>query len=588
MKKPWILHYDPDMKESLTYPDKTMYEMLTRTEDNFPRTPALSFEGQKISFRSLLFQVDTVALALTDLGLRRGDVATICLPNIPQAVIFFYAVNKIGVIANMVHPKTPPLELKDFMTSTQSEYLIILDAFLPKHLKMLDGITVKRVFTAAIGDYLSAAKTLGFYITKGRKIPKTPKDKKFMSWRDLQKVGLSARYASESLASSFHYVRPLEPGAPAVYLHSGGTTGTPKTIILSSQNLNVLAVQGPQIVNIPDPFETGAAPQVSMVTILPLFHGFGLCMGMHTMICNAITSILVPQFEPDSLAKVIIKERPTFIAAVPTLYEGILKSTLLNKADLSFLRSCFCGGDSLSPDLKDRFESFIHDRGSKLSLREGYGLTETVTVCCVNPENKCRKESIGLPLPDMNMKIVEPNTHNETAYGEHGEICVTGPTVMLGYLGDPEGTAEAIHLHDDGRSWVHTGDYGYMDEDGFFHFTQRLKRIIKVSGIPVFPSQIEAVISSVPGVDSACAIAVPDPYRIHVVKVIVVASGLRSEEHLTKIKKDILAACADRLIPYARPVTIEFRDQLPHTLVGKIDYIALEKEESERSEEVLV
>src|SRR5665648_727936 len=152
MNKPWIMQYDPDMKESLTYPDKTMYEMLVRTENNFPRTSAISFEGQKISFRTLLFQVDTAALALTELGLRRGDVATICLPNIPQAVVFFYAVNKIGVIANMVHPKTPAHELSEFMTSTQSEYLIILDAFLPKHLKMLSEIPVKHVFTAAIGD----------------------------------------------------------------------------------------------------------------------------------------------------------------------------------------------------------------------------------------------------------------------------------------------------------------------------------------------------------------------------------------------------------------------------------------------------
>jgi len=583
MEKPWTIQYDPKMKETLTYPDKTMYEMLARTESNFPHTSAVSFEGRKISFRSLLFQIDAAALALTELGLRTGDVATICLPNIPQAVIFFYAVNKLGVIANMVHPKTPPFELKEFMTSTRSEYLIIFNAFLPKHIKMLSQIPIKHIITAAIDDYLSPAKSVGFFLTKGRKIPKNPRDRKYLTWHDLQKIGLSARYASESLASSFRYQRPLEPGAPAVYLHSGGTTGTPKTIVLSSLNLNVLAVQGPQIVNIPDPFETGLPPDVSMVTILPLFHGFGLCMGMHTMMCNAITSILVPVFTPDSLAKVILKQRPSFIAAVPTLYEGILKSTLLEKADLSFLRCCFCGGDSLSADLKDRFESFIQSRGSKISLREGYGLTETVTVCCVNPEVKCKRESVGLPLPDMNMKIIEPNTRTEIAPGMQGEICVTGPTVMLGYLGDPEGTAEAVQLHDDGLLWVHTGDYGFMDEEGFFHFTQRLKRIIKVSGIPVFPSQIEAVISRVAGVDAVCVIAAPDHYRMHVVKAIVVASGKKSEIDLNKVKEDIIAACIEQLIPYARPAAIEFRDSLPETLVGKIDYVTLEKEESERS-----
>jgi len=588
MNKPWILHYDPEMKESLNYPDKTLYEMLERTVKHFPHTTALSFEGQKISFRALLNDVDTAALGLTDLGLKRGDVATICLPNIPQAVVFFYAVNKLGVIANMVHPKTPAMELREFMTSTRSEHLIILDAFLPKSVKMLSEIPVKYIFTASIGNYLSKAKSLGFFLTKGRKIPKIPKDKKYIPWNNLLKIGQTCRFAQESLAASRRYQRPLEPSAPAVYLHSGGTTGIPKTIILSSQNLNVLAVQGPQIVNIPDPFVTGITPEVSMVTILPLFHGFGLCMGMHTMMCNAITSILVPMFEPDSLAKVIMREQPSFIAAVPTLYEGILKSTLLEKADLSFIKCCFCGGDSLSPELKDRFESFLHDHGAAISLREGYGLTETVTVCCVNPQIKCKTDSVGLPLPDMHMKIVAPGSHDEIAFGNQGEICVTGPTMMLGYLGDPEGTSEAIHEHDDGRMWVHTGDYGYMDEEGFFHFTQRLKRIIKVSGIPVFPSQIEAAIAGVPGVDSVCAIAIPDAYRMHVVKVIVVASKMISEEQHTQLKEQILAVCRDRLTPYARPAEIEFRESLPQTLVGKIDYVTLEKEESERREAALV
>lgn len=587
MDKPWTLQYDPGMKETLTYPDKTLYEMLVRTENNFPHSTAISFEKRKISYRSLLFQVDAIALSLKETGLKRGDVATICLPNIPQAVMFFYAVNKLGIIANMVHPKTPALELKDFMTSTRSEYLIILDAFLPKHVHMLSQIPVKNVFVASVMDYLSSGKRAGFYLTKGRKIKRIPNDKKYITWHELKRRGFAARYAAESLAASHLYERPLEPASPAVYLHSGGTTGTPKTIVLSSLNLNILAVQGPQIVNIPDPFETGIAPGVSMVTILPLFHGFGLCMGMHTMICNAITAILVPQFTPDSLAKVIMKERPAFIAAVPTLYEGILKSTLLKKADLSFLQCCFCGGDSLSPDLKDRFESFIHERGSSISLREGYGLTETVTVCCVNPEFKSRKESVGLPLPDILMKIIEPGTLNELPVGEQGEICVSGPTTMLGYLGDPEGTSAAIQRHSDGRLWVHTGDFGYVDHDGFFHFTQRLKRIIKVSGIPVFPSQIEAVISRVSGVNAVCAIAVSDPYRIHVVKAIVVASAPHTEEHLLKVKADILLACEERLISYARPALIEYRDHLPQTLVGKVDYIALEKEESERSEAAL-
>ena len=587
MKKPWILHYDPGMTESLQYPDMTLYEMLVRTEKCFPDTTAISFEGNKVLFRSLLFQVDTIALVLLEMGMKRGDVATICLPNIPQAVVFFYAVNKIGVIANMVHPKTPTFELKEFITSTGSEYLIILDAFMSKHIPMLSEIPMKHVIAAAIGDYLPPVKGIGFYLTKGRKIQRIPSEKKYVSWKNLHKKGLEVRKASVKPTEPSQYRRPVEPMDPAVYLHSGGTTGSPKTVVLSSHNLNILAVQGHQIVNIPDPIATGIPPQMSMVAILPLFHGFGLCMGLHTMICNGITAILVPQFTPDSMAKVIIKEKPSFMAAVPTLYEGLLKSSLLKNAKLPFIRGCFCGGDSLSPELKDRFEAFLHERGAHISLREGYGLTETVTVCCVNPEKKSRKDSVGLPLPDILMKIVETGSHETVPNGTQGEICVSSATTMIEYLGDPKGTAEALHLHEDGRIWVHTGDFGFMDDDGYFFFTQRLKRIIKVSGVPVFPSQIEAAISRVPGVGSVCAVAIPDPYRMHVVKAMVVPSGTFSEEDLRKVKEYIVTVCEEQLISYARPVEIEFRDHLPQTLVGKVDYVALEKEEMERRAQAL-
>ncbi len=588
MEKPWVTHYDPDTKENLLYPDRTMYEMMVRTEKCFPHTIALTFEGTKITFRSLRLLVDAVALALTDMGMKSGDVATVCLPNIPQAVIYFYAVNKIGVIANMVHPKTPPFELKEFMTSTGSEYLIILDAFMAKHIPMLTEIPLQSVIAAAVGDFLPPMKRFGFYVTKGRKIQKSPSDPRFTTWRELQIKGESLRKTSMGDSGAPAYVRPIQPKDPAIYLHSGGTTGSPKTIVLSSHNMNILAVQGHQIINVPDPIASGIDPKMSMVGILPLFHGFGLCMGLHTMICNGITLILVPQFNPESMAKVIMKQKPTFMAAVPTLFEGLLQSRHLKKADLSCVRGCFCGGDSLSPDLKDRFEAFLLERGAHTSLREGYGLTETVTVCCVNPEIESKKASVGLPLPDLLMKIAATGTHDSVANGTQGEICVSGETTMIEYLGDPQGTAEALHVHEDGRIWVHTGDFGYMDDEGYFYFTQRLKRIIKVSGILVFPSQIEATISRVPGVGVICAIAIPDPYRMHAVKAIVVPAGSFSTEEENRIKEAIRQICEEQLIPYARPVEIEFREALPLTLVGKVDYVTLEKEESDKRAQALL
>ncbi len=585
MQKPWLAYYDPLMKESIDYPRKNLYGMLLRTVSVFPRKTAVSFEGTRIRYDTLIGLVDRVSERLSGLGLKKDDVLTICLPNIPQAVIVFYAANKLGVIANMVHPKTPPDELSEFMTSTNSRYLIILDAFMSKSVPVFEKIGVKKVIVSRIGDYLPAVKKAAFYVTKGRKIPPVPEGNRFITWKDMVS---GAPRDPRPKQRAVVYEPQTGPDDPAVYLHSGGTTGSPKTIILSSHNMNVLATIGPQIVNIEDPYANGKLPPgISMAAILPLFHGFGLCMCMHTMLCNGIAAILVPVFTPDSLAKVILREKPSFIAAVPTLFEGMLKSSKLAGKKLPFLKACFCGGDSLSPDLKSRFEKFVRERGAPISLREGYGLTETVTVSCVNPEFKSKEGSVGLPLPDMLMKIVQVGTEQELSPGGQGEICVSGPTVMLGYLNDPDATREAIHVHEDGRSWVHTGDFGYMDKDGYFYFTQRLKRIIKVSGVPVFPSQIEAVISAVPGVDTACAIEIPDSYRIHAVKAIVVldAGGLSAGADVMRDR--ITDVCADKLIAYARPVEIEFMDSLPKTLVGKIDYVLLEKQELEKRAVIL-
>ena len=580
MEKPWTKFYDPKMTETVNCPERSIYEMLLRTARVFPERIAVSFEGTRICFRDLLEQVDAVALALGEQGVKSGEVLTVCLPNIPQAVVIVYAANKIGAILSMVHPKTPPTELAELLTTGSSRFIIILDAFMAASVERFRELNIEKVFVASIGYYLPKIKRAGFFLTKGRKIARVPDEPRYVLWKDIMDSGNRLRKADAGNAEEF--ISPIQAHDPAFYLHSGGTTGSPKTIVLSSHNMNYLATIGPQIVGIDDPFEAGVLPQLSMVAILPLFHGFGLCMSLHTMMCNGITAILVPLFTPDSLAKVILREKPNYIAAVPTLFEGMMKTKLLRDAKLPNIKACFCGGDSLSPDLKARFEKFLKDRGAPIALREGYGLTETVTVCCVNPEYKSREGSVGLPIPDILMKIVETGTHSEMPIGGQGEICVSGPTVMLGYLNDPDGTDEAIHTHADGIKWVHTGDFGYRDADGYFFFTQRLKRIIKVSGIPVFPSQIEAVICDIDGVDSACAIAIADPYRMHVVKAIVVLDETGRSKGHEAMRDIIMKGCSDRMIAYARPVEIEFRDDLPKTLVGKIDYVRLEREEIEK------
>jgi long-chain acyl-CoA synthetase len=569
MSHPWIAHYDPWAKPSLAYPEETLYEAFASSAERYPEQVALTFMGRHITYADLLARIDQTAACLQQIGLKKGDIATICLPNTPHAVVFFYAVNRLGGICNMVHPLTPAEELSHYIRTTESDYLFILDAFLAKHTDMLEQSRILKVVVCSIMDYLSTGLKVGFFLTKGRKIKSAPRQLKYIRWRSFLEL------AAEPKA----YQRAAGPEACAVYLHSGGTTGSPKTIMLSSFNFNVLATQGPQIIGYPAD-QTFDPAGLSMVTILPLFHGFGLCMGMHTILVNGMRAILVPQFSPEILAEVIIKERPSFIAAVPTLFEGILKNEKLKKTDLSCLKSLFCGGDSLPRDLKRRFDTFLAERGATCSLREGYGLTETVTVCAVNPLLDAREETVGLPLADILMKVVEPGTDREVDPGQDGEFCVHAPTIMLGYLNDPQATAETVRVHDDGRAWVHTGDFGYMDTDGYFHFKQRIKRILKVSGIPVFPSQVEDVIAEVPGVRLACAIGVPHPYKMQVVKAFVVPEADAPDENT--LRENILDRCGKALISYAVPKEIEFCDDLPRTKVGKIDFVSLERIELER------
>jgi len=566
MDKRWTKHYDPWFKENLQYPEDTLYGILKKTVRKYPDYPALSFMGKEMTYAELLASIDQAAAALKVLGFHKGQVATICLPNTPHAVIYFYAVNRLGGICNMVHPLTPAEEMLQYINSTRSDFLILLDAMLPKHSDMLAESRIKKTVVCSINDYLSTVMGIGFYLTKGRKIPRFQTTQSLLTWREFMKAGLNKTAELPAPATDCR--------ACAIYLHSGGTTGTPKTIMLSSFNFNALAVQGPQIVGltkVPDWDPKG----LSMVTILPLFHGFGLCMGLHTMLYMGIRAILVPQFSPEIFASVIIKEKPSYLAAVPTLYEGMLKNPKLQEADLSCIKAAFCGGDSLPGETKHRFEQFLKKRGSDSALREGYGLTETVTVCAVNPQLASRDNTVGLPLSDVLMKVVKPGTLEEVPPGVDGEFCISAPTVMMGYLDDEEATRETIRRHADGLDWVHTGDFGLMDEDGYFHFKQRIKRILKVSGVPVFPSQIEDSISKVPGVRLACVIGVPHPYKMEVPKAFIVKENPDDDEEM--LRKRILEHCERTMLQYAIPREIEFRDDLPRTKVGKVDFVALER-----------
>ena len=366
---------------------------------------------------------------------------------------------------------------------------------------------------------------------------------------------------------------PLHDGTAdqcAAILYSGGTTGTTKGIMLSNRNFNALALQTIAASG----YESIA--DMKMLSVMPIFHGFGLGIGIHTALIGGASCILVPQFNIKTYADILTKQKPDFIPGVPTLFEALLRAESLKNADLSFLKGIFCGGDSLSPELKKKVDTFLKAHNCTEQIREGYGTTECVTASCLTPKNYAREGSIGVPYPDTFYKIVTPGTTNEVSPATEGEICVSGPTVMLGYMNNPEETAQTLKSHADGRIWLHTGDLGFMDQDGFIYFKQRMKRMIVSSGYNIYPSQLENIIDSHEKVLLSCVIGIPDAYKGQRLRAYVVpAPGIAPSDAL---QQELEQYCTQRIAKYAMPKEFIFRTELPKTLVGKVAYRMLEEE----------
>jgi long-chain acyl-CoA synthetase len=314
-----------------------------------------------------------------------------------------------------------------------------------------------------------------------------------------------------------------------------------------------------------------------ILAALPLFHGFGLGALINAGFMTGGRVILVPRFSAEVVAKLVRKKRPSMIAGVPTVYEAMTRDPNFRRADLSCLKAAFSGGDALPAPVKERFERTVAERGGSVKLLEGYGLTEAVTGVIVMPLHAAREGSVGVPLPDMLVTICRPGTDEELPVGDDGEICVHGPPVMLGYLDNPEATAESLRPHHDGRTWLHTGDIGHRDADGFFYFRGRLKRMIKSSGFNVYPAEVEQVIGQHPAVAEACVVGVPDPAQGERVRAFVVLRAGQTQS--PALAERIMAHCRERLIKWSCPRDIEFRSELPHTRLGKVDFLALAKDE---------
>ena len=542
----------------------TMYQALVEAGKKCPGDLAIFYQGKKINFKTLIKRVDNTAdILYHQLGVRENDVVVIAQPNIPETIVLFYALNKIGATSNLIHPFTPFNQVKSIMDKTHTKVAFLFEQRIAKEVERYREIS-DRIYVTRIEDDLPITSKFIYH--------------NFMNFRIRKKLGkLPARFKFDGFKYTYQLkpsgkevpVAPLRKDKCTVLLHSGSTTGNPKTICLNDYAFNYIAQYAYSFLAIKPEQMRGQ----KMLSVLPSFHGFGLCMTMHAPLANGFASILVPKFKADKVTKVMNKTKLTCMCGVPTIYEKLLNEPdFVKSKNLKYLHCCFCGGDSMPVDLEERFNQAMEKAGSKCRLFQGYGLTEAVAVNCVNTFNAHRSGSLGKPMPESIFKVVDEKG-NEVKRGELGEIIFKSGAIMLGYLNDEEATKKCIV---DG--YLYTGDLGYMDEDDFIFFKQRKKRVVKVSGVAVFPSEVEQLIESMPEVSACAAIRIPDEKLQNSLKVFVVAKYFDE----TDMKDKILETCRRYLIRWSVPTEIEFREELPLTMLGKVNFRLLQEEEDKK------
>lgn len=563
-ERPWLKYYDEEgLPANLEYPDCSMVDMVLQGAERWPDNMAYSYYGHKVTFKNFVKKIEKAARALKNYGVKEGDRVTICMPNTPEGITMVYAVNMIGAVCNMVHPLSSEKELEYYIKVADSKYVLVIDAVFDKIYRLRDTAQLERIIVVRPSDGLGFLKKKLYTTLHVKKVRLPVNDSRVVLWEDF-------------IANSYFYQGNFheERGAndPAIIMYSGGTTGAPKAVLLSNLNINAESMCDYTVIR-------QCTPGATVLSILPLFHCFGLGVCIHTPLIRGMGCILIPAFSHKQFAEIIKKNEPRFIVGVPTLFEA-LTNTKLKKDDLKSVEAAICGGDALNQTLRDKVNKCLKDHGSSAKIRVGYGLTEGSGAVCLSPENSFKDGIIGAPMPDMYFKIVRKDTFTEVPAGEVGEICISGPLVMMGYLNDEVETAQTLRVHEDGKLWLHTGDMGYLAEDGFIYFAQRLKRIIISSGYNIYPTHLESIINSHEAVLTSTVIGIDHHYKGQVPKAFVVLKpGYKAGK---KVEREIRALLERNVPLYALPVAYEFRDKLPQTLVGKVAFKKLEEEEKKK------
>lgn len=558
-EKVW-LKYLPEECRNAVIPEQTIYDYIKEVCQSRPNGKAIYYYGTSVTYGEMLKKIDQAAEAYYALGVREGDYVSFLTVTLPEAIYSMYGLNKIGAVGNFIDPRMDVQRILDAIEGVKSKVLVTIDLAWPKVAWLRNKLKQDYIVSISANDSLSLiAKAYRTLTTKDK--PQVPYDKKtVLRWKDLMARGKGGAKQV-----------PFKKDSVATITYTGGTTGTPKGVMLTNDGMNCMA-QSFAFSGVD--YQHGER----FLEIMPIFASYGVGCGIHMPFAMRQENVIIPKFTPDELGALIKKYRPNHMMGVPSFYERIMHSKDLWDMDLSFLKTTGCGGDTMNPGLEERFNKFMKEKGGLYNLSQGYGLSEMTgaATCCYSHVYK--DDSSGIPLFCNSVGIFDPETGEELDYGKEGEVCLTGRGMMLGYHNNPEETDKIIRTHADGTKWIHSGDIGYMDEDGFLYIRGRIKQIIiKFDGHKVFPVQIEGIINRHKAVAACTVVGIQDPDHAQgsvPLGVVELKKDIPAEQKET-IRKEILQMCDELLEERGKPSDVTFIDEMLHTALAKHDYRAL-------------
>ncbi|MBO7689963.1 MAG: acyl--CoA ligase [Clostridia bacterium] len=555
VEKPWMQFFSEEAQNAVV-PKETLYEALLRRNHGYESNIALNYFDNKITYGKLFDHVNNAAAAFASLGIKTGDVVACASVTIPQMIYSMYGLSKLGATIMTLDPRLSAEAMLDFVHRSGARVLLLIDTFYEKLWRDLADSDLEQIIIISPDD--SLPKTLRFLKQFKMPAPKVQETEKVITWKTFAKRGTPDPKASYTAAYG-------ENNCAAITL-TGGTTGMPKGVRISNDGFSSIATA----------FEYCGVRYTRdqrFLNIIPSFASYGIVASLHMPLCLGLEDVIIPKFDQEKVGHYVKKYRPAHTLMVPAHYEKLMNSKeMQNGFDLSFFETAGSGGDTMNAGTEAKLNGFLRDHGSRFPLSQGYGMSEVSSAASCYCNGNFRSLSVGYPLLTNTIAIFKPETTEELGYNEEGEICMTGPGNMLGYLNDPEETAKVMIEHPDGKVWIHSGDVGYIDEDGFLFIKGRIKRMVTMyNGHKIFPAQVESVIGKHASINSCAVVGAKDPDHTQGENPVAFVV-LKEDADQDKVLSDLHTMYIDQLDDLARPVDTVVIDTMPREGMGKIAY----------------